>query len=142
MTAGGGLGAPRDGQGGRPAETALSWAAVAAAAGAVFAWAACCVVPMSLGLAGLGVAGLDLGGLSWFAGQRTWITVAALAAVGVGWGLTGRRARMCRIDRACAAPSRLGIGLLGAATVLVLLALAWRPIVEPWALALIGSARR
>lgn len=91
---------------------------------------------MSLALAGLG-----LGGLSWFAGQRTWITLAALGVIGVGWILTWRRARICRVDGACAAPSRLGMGLLGAATALVLLALIWQPIVEPWALALIRSAR-
>jgi mercuric ion transport protein len=114
----------------------LSWAAVAAAAGAVFAWAACCVLPMSLALAGLG-----LGGLGWFAGQRTWITLAALAVIGVGWVVTWRRARTCRIDSSCGAPSRLGIGLLGAATLLVLVALIWQPIIEPWALALIRSAR-
>ena len=113
-----------------------SWAAVAAGAGAVFAWAACCVLPMSLALAGLG-----LGGLSWVAGQRTWLTLAALGVIGMGWVLTWRRVRMCRLDSACAAPSRLGIGLLGAATVLVLLALIWQPIIEPWALALIRSAR-
>ncbi|MDZ4320450.1 MAG: MFS transporter permease [Phenylobacterium sp.] len=114
----------------------MSWAAVAAGAGAVFAWAACCVLPMSLALAGLG-----LGGLSWVAGQRTWLTLAALGVIGMGWVLTWRRVRMCRLDSACAAPSRLGIGLLGAATVLVLLALIWQPIIEPWALALIRSAR-
>jgi mercuric ion transport protein len=136
MTASSGVRTRRDRQGGKPAETALSWAAVVAAAGAVFAWAACCVLPMSLALAGLG-----LGGLSWVAGQRTWITLAALAVIGVGWVVTWRRARMCRVDSACAAPSRLGIGLLGAATVLILLALIWQPIVEPWALALIRRVR-
>ena len=136
MTATSGLRARPDGQGRTPAETALSWAAVVAVAGAVFAWAACCVLPMSLALAGLG-----LGGLSWVAGQRTWLTLAALGVIGMGWVLTWRRVRMCRLDSACAAPSRLGIGLLGAATVLVLLALIWQPIIEPWALALIRSAR-
>ena len=136
MTASSGLPARRDGSGVKPAETALSWAALGAAAGAVFAWAACCVLPMSLALAGMG-----LGGLSWFAGQRTWITLAALAAISVGWILTWRRTRKCQADSACAAPSRFGIGLLGAATVLVLLALIWQPIVEPWALTLIRSAR-
>ena len=136
MTARSGALARRDGKGGRSAEAALSWAAVAAAAGAVFAWAACCVLPMSLALAGLG-----LGGISWFAGQRTWITLAALAVIGVGWFVTWRRARMCRSEGACAAPSRLCIGLLGAATVLVLVALIWQPIIEPWALTLIRNAR-
>lgn len=136
MTALSGLRAGRDGQDRKPAETVLSWAAVAAAAGAVFAWAACCVLPMSLALAGIG-----LGGLSWIAGQRTWITLAALGVIGVGWILTWRRARICRIDGACAAPSRLGIGLLGAATFLAMLALAWQPFIEPWALRLIRIAR-
>ncbi|MBI1198961.1 MAG: MFS transporter permease [Phenylobacterium sp.] len=136
MTTSSGFGSRRQGADREAAEATLSWAAVAAAGGAVFAWAACCVLPMSLALAGLG-----LGGLSWFAGQRTWITLAALAMIGVGWLMTWRRARMCRAGRACAAPSRLATGLLGAATVLVLLALAWRPIVEPWALALIRGAR-
>lgn len=135
MTASSGPRARRDGAGGKPAETAVSWAAVAAAVGAVFAWAACCVLPMSLALAGLG-----LGSLGWFAGQRTWFTLTALVTIGAGWILTWRRSRMCRIASACAAPSRLGIGLLGAATLLVLLALIWQPIVEPWALALIRSA--
>ncbi|WP_312165948.1 hypothetical protein [Phenylobacterium sp.] len=79
--------------------------------------------------------------MSLIAEQRSWITFAALAVIGVGWTLTWRRARRCRVDSACAAPSRLGIGLLGAATVLVLLALIWQPIIEPWALTLIRSAR-
>ena len=136
MTASGQDQTRRGGSDGKPAETTLNWTALAAAAGAVFAWAACCVLPMSLALAGLG-----LGGLSLIAEQRTWITLAALAVVGIGWILTWRRARRCRIDSACAAPSRLGVGLLGAATILVLLALIWQPIVEPWALALIRNAR-
>lgn len=136
MIASSGLRTRRDGLGGKPAETGLSWAAVAASAGAVFAWAACCVLPMSLALAGVG-----LGGLSWVAGQRTLITLAALALIGAGWAVNWRRARICRADSSCAAPSRLGISLLGAATILVLLALIWQPIIEPWALALIRSAR-
>lgn len=136
MTASSGLGVGRDGSRGSPVGAALGWAAMAAAATAVFAWAACCVLPMSLALAGLG-----LGGLGWFAGQRSWLTLAAVVVIGAGWALTSRRARMCRLDSACAAPSRLGTGMLGAATLLVLLALIWQPIVEPWALGLIRSAR-
>jgi mercuric ion transport protein len=137
MTAGDGLENRREGRRGESLETGLSWAAAASAAGAVFAWAACCVLPMSLALAGVG-----LGGLAWFAAQRAWITLAALGVIGAGWLLTWRRLRMCRTDGACAPPSRLGIGLLAVATLLVLLALVWQPYVEPWALALIRSARR
>ncbi|MBW0151181.1 MAG: MFS transporter permease [Phenylobacterium sp.] len=137
MSMSSGLRARRDGSGGKSGETALSWAAVAAAVGAVFAWAACCVLPMSLALAGLG-----LGGLSLIAEQRNWITLAALAVIGGGWLLTWRRARRCRVGSACAAPSRLGTRLLSAATALALLALLWQPVVEPWALALIRSARQ
>ena len=136
MTTSSGIPARPKGSGGKTSETAVNWAAVTAAAGAVFAWAACCVLPMSLALAGIG-----LSGLAWFAGLRTWITLAALGVIGLGWVLYWRRVRRCRIDSACAAPSRLGIGLLSAATVLALLALIWQPIVEPWALALIRSAR-
>ena len=91
MTASSGLRVRREGQGGKPAETALNWAAVAAAAGVVFAWAACCFLPMSLALAGLG-----LGGLGWVAGQRTWFTLGALALNSVGWVVTWRRARTLR----------------------------------------------
>ena len=120
----------------RVAENTLSGAAVLAAFGAVFAWSACCVLPLSLALAGLG-----LGGLSWVAGQRVWLTLAALGVIVAGWIVTWRRSRPRRGDCADRAPSRLAIGLLSAATLLVLLALAWRPVIEPWALALIRSAR-
>ncbi len=122
-------------EGAKPVDAALSWTAVTAAAGAVFAWAACCVLPMSLALAGLG-----FGGLNWIAGQRTWITLAALGAIGAGWLLIWQRGRVCRADAACARPAR-GVGPLTAATLLALLALAWQPFVEPLVLALIRSAR-
>ncbi|WP_241693663.1 MFS transporter permease [Caulobacter sp. SSI4214] len=136
MTAQDGLETPRGGRKDRPAQTTLTWAALAAAAGAVFAWAACCILPMSLALAGLG-----LGGLGWIAGQRAWLTILALGVVCAGWIVTWRRTRACRIDSACAVPSRLGISLLAVATALVAAALLWQPIIEPWALALIRNAR-
>ncbi|MFI4999891.1 MAG: MFS transporter permease [Reyranellales bacterium] len=94
------------------------------------------MLPTTLALAGVG-----LTGLSWIAGLRVWITLAALSAVGLGWALTWRRTRMCRTDKACAAPSRLGTGFLGVATLLVLVALAWQPLIEPGALALLRGAR-
>lgn len=136
MTSPAGIPTGRANQGARAGEAVMSWTAVAAGAGAVFAWAACCVLPMSLALAGLG-----LGGFGWIAGQRNWLTLAALAVVSTGWFFTWRRARMCRVAGTCAPPSRLATGLLGAATLLVVLALVWQPIIEPWALALIRSAR-
>jgi mercuric ion transport protein len=136
MTTSNGPATPDKDRSGAPAEAALTWAALAAATGAVLAWAACCVLPMSLALAGLG-----LSGLGWMAGQRSWLTLLSLGAVGAGWVLTWRRARACRTDSACAAPSRLGTNLLGVATVLVVLSLIWRPMIEPWALALIRNMR-
>lgn len=117
-------------------ETAVSGAAAVAAGGAVVAWVACCVLPMTLALAGVGISGL-----SWIAGLRVWITLLALGAVGLGWVITWRRTLTCRTDQACAAPSRLGTGLLGLATVFVMMALTWQPLIEPWALAMLRGAR-
>lgn len=117
-------------------DTALSWAAITAAAGAVIGWSACCVLPMALTLAGLGTAGF-----SWIAGQRVWLTVAAMALIGAGWALTARRARLCRRDGACPPPNRLSTVLLGLASCLVIVAIIWQPLIEPWALALIRGAR-
>src|SRR5579872_5946576 len=99
MTASDGSSSPDLRQDGELGEAVLGWAAIVAAAGAVLSWAACCVLPLSLALAGL-----SLGGLSWIAGQRTWITLIALGVIGAGWLVTWRRARM---RGAGAAPFRL-----------------------------------
>ena len=117
-------------------EVVLGWSALGAAMLAVFAWAACCVLPMALG-----VAGLSLAGTAFIAGQRTWLTSAALVVLAAGWWMVWRRGNACAADANCAPPSRLVIGLLSAATVLALAALAWGPFIEPWALAAIQSAR-
>ena len=124
----------RGGRGAAP-DGAIGVAAAAAGASAVLAWAACCVLPMSLA-----IAGLSFTWLSWIAGLRAWMTLAALAVIGTGWMVVWRRRQRCRVDVGCAAPSRLGVGLLGAATLLTLVALAWQPLIEPWALALIRRA--
>jgi len=118
------------------AERLVGWAAIAAAASAVFAWAACCVLPLALSLAGLG-----FGMTGWIAGQRTGLTLAALAAVGVGWGLTWRRARTCRVDGTCPPPSRLTVAVLAGASVLTLAALVWQPLIEPWLLSVLRVLR-
>lgn len=114
----------------------LGWSALGAAALAVFAWAACCVLPMALGVAGLSLAGTAI-----IVGQRTWLTLGTIVVVAAGWWMVWRRRRACAADATCPPPSRLMMGLLSAATVLALAALAWRPFIEPWALAALRSAR-
>jgi mercuric ion transport protein len=118
-------------------ETWVGWSAIATAALAMFAWASCCVLPITLSLAGL-----SLAGTGFIAGQRTWITLLALALVSGGWFLVIRKARRCRVDNQCSAPSRASVWLLAAATILILLSLIWTPVIEPAALrALVGFRR-
>ena len=117
-------------------EVILGWSALGAAALAVFAWAACCVLPMALS-----VAGLSLAGTAVIAGQRTWLTLATLVALATGWWMVWRRRQTCAVDATCAPPSRLTMGLLLAATILALAALCWGPFIEPWAVALLRNAR-
>jgi mercuric ion transport protein len=120
----------------KPSRDSLgAWAAVAASAGAVLAWAACCVLPMALALTGTTVAATAL-----LAGQRTWLTLLAGLLLAAGWLLTWRRARDSRIDQTCRPPSRLNIGLLSASSFLLALALAWSDFIEPKLLHLILAA--
>jgi mercuric ion transport protein len=114
----------------RARETWLSWSAVVTAALSVFAWAACCVLPMTLSVAGLSLAGTGL-----IAGQRTWMTALTVLLLAGGWLFVIRKARRCRVDTRCASPSRLTVWLLGIASVLTVIALIWEPIVEPFWLA-------
>lgn len=118
-------------------EAALGWSALGAAALAVFAWAACCVLPMALSIAGLSLAGTAL-----LAGQRTWLTLATVVVLGAGWWTVWRRRRACAANTSCAPPSRLMVGLLSVATVLTGLALLWGPLIEPYLLALLRMTRR
>ncbi|WP_346427315.1 MFS transporter permease [Caulobacter sp. 17J65-9] len=103
---------------------------------AVLAWAACCVLPIALSLAGISIAGTAL-----IAGQRTWLTLLALPVLAAGWWMVWRRRRACRADRSCPAPSRLSINLLVAASVLTLLALVWEPMIEPFLISVLNGAR-
>lgn len=121
-----------------PANTdlALAWSAAATGALAVFAWATCCVLPLALS-----IAGLSLAGTAWIAGGRHWLTAATLVVQALGWwGVIWRR-RQCRRDSACAPPSPLTLGLLSAAAGLAVAALAWGPVIEPRALALLRPWR-
>ncbi len=126
---------PKAHRAGRP-EMAVSVTAAVGAAASVFAWAACCVLPLGLSLAGLSFAGAAL-----IAGMRGWLTGLAIVVLLAGWGLHWRRLRMCRREDACRRPSRLAAGLLVAATVLVMLSLAWQPLIEPWVLLRLATAR-
>ena len=117
-------------------DAVVGWAAVATSAGAVLAWAACCVLPMTLALAGTGMAVTAT-----LAGQRSWLTVVAALVLAAGWVLTWRRARACRIEPSCRPPSRVNIALLSGASVLLVAAVAWPSLIEPRLLHLILAAR-
>ncbi len=117
-------------------DAVVGWAALATSTGAVLAWAACCVLPMALALAGTGTAATAT-----IAGQRSWVTVAAALILGAGWILTWRGARACRLDPSCRPPSRLNLGLLSGASVLLVVAMAWPSLIEAPLLHLILAAR-
>jgi len=117
-----------------PPDAALGVAAFAAAAAAVLAWAACCVLPIALSLAGL-----TLAGTAALAGQRAWITVGAAVVLAAGWWSVWRRRRACATDGSCAPPSRTSIWLLAAATALLAAAILWQPLIEPKALAILRT---
>ncbi|WP_421934352.1 MFS transporter permease [Phenylobacterium sp.] len=118
------------------ADLVLGWSAVATASAAVFAWTACCVLPIALS-----VAGLSLAGTAWIAGQRSWLTIATVLVLGAGWWTVWRRRRACDADSNCRPPSPMTLGLLSAATLLALAALVWRPLIEPWLLSLLRAVR-
>jgi mercuric ion transport protein len=117
-------------------EIFVGWSVLGAAALAVFAWSACCVLPIALSFAGLSLAGTAM-----IASQRTWLTLGTLVVLAAGWWMVWRRRRACAADATCAPSSRLMIGLLAAATILTVTALAWGPFIEPWVLSLLRSAR-
>lgn len=114
----------------------LGLSALGGSALAVFAWAACCVLPIALSITGVSLAGTAL-----IAGQRTWLTVAAAVVLAAGWWSVWRRRKACAVGTGCTPPSRLTITLLAVATILTGLALIWQPLVEPRALMLLRSLR-
>lgn len=117
-------------------EAIIGWSALGGSALAVLAWAACCVLPIALSLAGLSLAGIAL-----IAGQRHWITLGAAVLLAAGWWTVWRRRRACDRGADCAAPSPLSLTLLTIATVLTVMALIWQPLIEPRALMLLRSLR-
>jgi mercuric ion transport protein len=117
-------------------ETIIGWSALGGSALAVLAWAACCVLPVALSLAGLSLAGTAL-----VAGQRTWITLGAAIVLVAGWWSVWQRRRACAVGASCTPPSRLTVTLLTIATLLTVMALIWQPLIEPRALMLLRSLR-
>lgn len=99
---------------------------------AVAAWASCCVLPMTLAAVGLG--GLGGSVLARAAGARTAATVVAAIALAGGWALWLRARARCRRGACEETPSRTAFVLLAGASALLVLALAWSPLVEPFAL--------
>lgn len=105
-------------------------AALAAASGfgALFAAAACCVLPLGFAALGLGASGLSrIVPLHWP------LTIAAMLAVAVGWFLYLRRKRACALNSDCAVTERArGTALLLAlATGFVVISAIWSFIEAP-----------
>ena len=95
--------------------------------GAIFSAIACCVLPLGLAAFGLGA-----GGLAFFVPFHWPLTVAAAAAVAVGWLLYVRKRRACAVDPDCAvAPRRSTLVMLCTATVMVLISSFWSFIEQP-----------
>jgi hypothetical protein len=99
-----------------PARVALACACTAVACGAA------CVAPLALPavmLAGTGTT------LAWLAQAHGWMTILAILAVAAAWVWIWRQARRSRLR-----PSASTLRIMGIATFLLALALAW-PFVEP-----------
>lgn len=93
-------------------------AAIATGTGAV-ACAACCVLPFAAPAVVLtGASGL----LAWFDGGRAWLTAIAIGGVAGGWSWVAAQAW-----RARARPAKRTLYVMGIATAVLVVALAWRP---------------
>lgn len=95
----------------------------------------CCVLPLVL--VGFGLGSVAAAIIPALAASRPYLLGAAVIAVAFGWvsHVRGRRAAgaatVCSVG---ARPRRTPLWL-GLATGIVLLALSWQPLVEPWLLA-------
>lgn len=115
----------------------ISWSALGGSALAVFAWAACCVLPIALSVVGISIAGTAL-----IAGQRVWLTLGAAAILAGGWWSVWRRRRACARDPSCAPPTQSTVALLVVATAMTAVALFWQPLIEPRALMALRGLQR
>lgn len=110
---------------------ALSAIGVLASFGAVFAAASCCVLPLALAALGVG-AGLS----STFAALmplRWPLTALSLIGLAAGWWAYARRRRACAADLSCTVPlpSRATPIMLAIGTALTLIALIWDRLEAP-----------
>ena len=96
--------------------------------GALFSATACCVLPLALGALGIGA-----GGLAAVVPFHWPLTIAAVAAVAVGWFLYLRKRQACARDGQCtvAPPSRTTFVLLCLATSFVTISALWGYIEQP-----------
>ena len=111
----------------RSSETAASAAALTTSSGALLACSACCVLPVALPAVALALGATTL---SWMEAAHSWLTLAAALMLLAAWGLVWRQS--ARTGRRAAKST---IYMLGAATVLTGVALAW-PLLEPSLIAL------
>lgn len=102
--------------------------AVLATTGAVGACMLCCTLPVAFPAAALALLG---GGVAFLGLVHKAMTLIGLVAVLAAWGWVWRQSR-----RSARRPARLTLRLMGVATALLALALAW-PLVERPLLALI-----
>ena len=106
--------------------------------GAVFAAAACCVLPVTFAALGIG-AGLS-SSFSMLVPFHWPLTIAAVAAVVLGWVFYARRRNLCLSDATCAAapPTRATFVMLCIATAFVALSAIW-PFIEAPLMQAIGQ---
>jgi len=101
----------------------IAGVATATSATAVIACGACCLLPLAFpAVAATAIAG---GLLGWLAGAHVWLTVLAVVAVGGTWLWLWRQSvkRKARLANST-------LGLMGLASLVLVLALAW-PHIEP-----------
>ena len=108
----------------------------AASFGALFSAAACCVLPLTLGAAGLGA-----GGLAAVVPFHWPLTIVAIVAVAAAWLLYLRKKRACAREADCSTtpPSRATLLMLSVSTVFVTVSAFWSFIEAPL-MRLLGGA--
>lgn len=106
---------------------------------AVFAAAACCVLPAALAALGIG-AGLS-SSFSALVPFHWPLTIAAVGAILLGWVFYARRRNLCLSDATCIAapPTRATLAMLCIATAFVALSAIW-PFIEAPLMQAIGQA--